>query len=116
VRTRSMGTVVRTMVACMGIPFLWSGQWRRRALARVWTRVVRESTSDEPAELPTEVKEVLAMFARASPNMATTSLTLVGNSADSRGLAQCRATVCCTPLNAQGEPREFCERRTPTGC
>jgi hypothetical protein len=25
---------------------------------------MRESTSDEPAELPTEVKEVLAMFAR----------------------------------------------------
>ena len=63
VRTRSMGTVVRTMVACMGIPFLWSGQWSSRAPARVWTRVVRESTSDEPAELPTGVKEVVAMFA-----------------------------------------------------
>jgi hypothetical protein len=29
-------------------------------------------------------------------NMATTPFALVGNSADSRGLAQCRATVCCT--------------------
>jgi hypothetical protein len=34
-----------------------------------------------------------------APNRANTSLTLVGNSADSRGLAQCRATVCGTPPN-----------------
>jgi hypothetical protein len=35
VRTRSMGTVVRTMVTCMGSPFLWSGPWSSRAPARV---------------------------------------------------------------------------------
>jgi hypothetical protein len=34
---------------------------------------------------------------------ANTSFTLVGNSADSRGLAQCRATVCCTLPNARVE-------------
>jgi hypothetical protein len=31
------------------------------------------------------------------PNMVTAPLTLVGNSADSRGLAQCRDIVYCTP-------------------
>ena len=40
-----------------------------------------------------------------TPNMATTPLTLVGNSADSRGLAQCRATVCCTLPNARHQAR-----------
>jgi hypothetical protein len=39
-------------------------------------------------------------FIMAPPaNMAKASFTLVGNSTDSRGLAQCRATVCCTPPN-----------------
>jgi hypothetical protein len=32
--------------------------------------------------------------------MATTSLTLVGNSADSRRLTQCRDAVYCTLPNA----------------
>jgi hypothetical protein len=37
--------------------------------------------------------------------MATTSLTLVGNSADSRRLAQCRDTVYGTPPNGARDER-----------
>jgi hypothetical protein len=57
-------------------------------------------------------------------NMATTPFTLVGNSADSRGLAQCRATVCCTlpndhaqqpgPLGELHIPES--EHAAPVGC
>src|SRR5882724_370636 len=56
--------------------------------------------------------------------MATTPFTLVGNSADSRGLAQCRATVCCTlpndhaqqpgPLGELHIPES--EHAAPVGC
>src|SRR5919205_1760883 len=66
VRMRSMGTAVRTMIACMGIPFRWCGPWRSGALPRVWARVATESTAHERAQLPTGVKEVLAMFAPAA--------------------------------------------------
>ena len=53
-----------------------------------------------------------------------TPFTLVGNSADSRGLAQCRATVCCTlpndhaqqpgPLGELHIPES--EHAAPVGC
>jgi hypothetical protein len=58
------------------------------------------------------------------PNRVTTPFTLVGNSADSRGLAQCRATVCCTlpndhaqqpgPLGELHIPES--EHAAPVGC
>jgi hypothetical protein len=38
------------------------GEWVSGAPARVWARVVRESTASESAEFPMEVKEALAMF------------------------------------------------------
>jgi len=67
----------------------------------------------------------LAMLALVGcSNMATTPFTLVGNSADSRGLAQCRATVCCTlpndhaqqpgPLGELYIPES--EHAAPVGC
>jgi hypothetical protein len=46
-------------------PFPWYGQWRRGAPARVYASVARESTSNEPAELPTGVKEVLILVANS---------------------------------------------------
>jgi hypothetical protein len=47
-------------------------------------------------------------------NMATTSFTPVGNSADSRGVAHCRATVCCTPPNHGHQARWAAERSAVT--
>ena len=64
-----MGTVVRTMMVCMGIPFPSCSPWRNGTPPRVWARVATESTADEPAELPTEVKEVMAMFVMRSSNI-----------------------------------------------
>ena len=40
--------------------------------------------------------------------------TSVGNSADSRGVAQCRATVCCTPPNDGHQARWAAERSAVT--
>jgi hypothetical protein len=47
----------------VGIPFRWEGEWSSRARARVWACVATESTAYESAQLPTEVKDVLAMCA-----------------------------------------------------
>jgi hypothetical protein len=51
--------------------------------------------------LVTRTLLVLQIAPRDLPNRVTTPFTLVGNSADSRRLAQCRVTVCCTLPNAQ---------------
>src|ERR671936_1632328 len=48
--------------------------------------------------------------------MATTSLTVVGNSADSRGLAECRDTVYCTPSNDSRLSGRFSQRAASAAC
>ncbi len=44
---------------------------------------------------------------------ATTPLTPVGHAADSRGLAQCGATVCCTLLNGLLQTRTLTAKTQP---
>jgi hypothetical protein len=51
----------------------------------------------QSASFRTSGKETVAWFGQDAGSRETS--TPVGNSADSRGLAQCRATVCCTLPN-----------------
>jgi hypothetical protein len=63
----------------------------------MWRFVDRQGHSSGPGS--PKRRSFLSLHVNVT-NMATTSFTLVGNSADSRGLSQCRDPVYGTPFNA----------------
>ena len=80
-----------------------SGEWVSEAPARVWARVVRESTVSESAEFPMEVKGVLAMCGLAAARYQRCCMGVTGRDPRSRpsdpALRMRRISHVCTPTS-----------------